>query len=87
MVTALSYGTTGLSVGQRVFGLTDWTRDGTLAERMQALERETVAAELERHGFQMTETAKALGLERSHLYKKCQQLGIPLRAGRSAPGS
>src|SRR5258708_3569885 len=31
-VTALSYGTTGLSVGQRVFGLTDWTRDGTLAE-------------------------------------------------------
>ena len=32
MVTALSYGTTGLSVGQRVFGLTDWVRDGTLAE-------------------------------------------------------
>ncbi|WP_433288808.1 NADP-dependent oxidoreductase [Micromonospora sp. CA-244673] len=32
VVTALSYGTTGLSVGQRVFGITDWTRDGTLAE-------------------------------------------------------
>jgi NADPH:quinone reductase-like Zn-dependent oxidoreductase len=32
VVTPLSYGTTGLSVGQRVFGLTDWTRDGTLAE-------------------------------------------------------
>jgi NADPH:quinone reductase-like Zn-dependent oxidoreductase len=32
VVSALSYGTTGLSVGQRVFGLTDWTRDGTLAE-------------------------------------------------------
>ena len=32
VVTALSYGTTGLSVGQRVFGLTDWARDGTLAE-------------------------------------------------------
>ncbi|MGB9411414.1 MAG: alcohol dehydrogenase catalytic domain-containing protein, partial [Pseudolabrys sp.] len=32
VVTALSYGTTGLSVGHRVFGLTDWTRDGTLAE-------------------------------------------------------
>src|SRR5215831_7991190 len=28
----LGYGTTGLSVGQRVFGLTDWYRDGTLAE-------------------------------------------------------
>src|ERR1700751_4731426 len=32
VVTALGYGTTRLSVGQRVFGLTDWTRDGTLAE-------------------------------------------------------
>src|SRR5215467_12760970 len=32
VVTALGYGTTGLSVGQRVFGLTDWVRDGTLAE-------------------------------------------------------
>jgi NADPH:quinone reductase-like Zn-dependent oxidoreductase len=32
VVSALGYGTTGLSVGQRVFGLTDWYRDGTLAE-------------------------------------------------------
>ncbi|MFC7397285.1 NADP-dependent oxidoreductase [Chelatococcus sp. GCM10030263] len=32
VVTALGHGTTGLSVGQRVFGLTDWYRDGTLAE-------------------------------------------------------
>ena len=32
VVTALSYGTTGLSVGQRVFGLADWYRDGSLAE-------------------------------------------------------
>src|SRR5213593_858742 len=31
VVTALGYGTTGLSVGQRVFGLADWYRDGTLA--------------------------------------------------------
>src|SRR3954462_10529644 len=36
VVTALGYGTTGLSVGQRVFGLTDWTRDGTLAEYVAA---------------------------------------------------
>jgi NADPH:quinone reductase-like Zn-dependent oxidoreductase len=34
VVTALGYGTTGLSVGQRVFGLTDWHRDGTLAEQV-----------------------------------------------------
>jgi NADPH:quinone reductase-like Zn-dependent oxidoreductase len=32
VVTALGYGSTGLSVGQRVFGLADWYRDGTLAE-------------------------------------------------------
>src|SRR5438034_10827253 len=32
VVAALGYGTTGLSVGQRVFGLADWHRDGTLAE-------------------------------------------------------
>ena len=32
VVTGLGYGTTGLSVGQRVFGLTDWYRDGTLAD-------------------------------------------------------
>ncbi len=32
VVTELGYGTTGLTVGQRVFGLADWTRDGSLAE-------------------------------------------------------
>ncbi|MFZ4843966.1 NADP-dependent oxidoreductase [Mycetocola saprophilus] len=32
VVTELGYGTTGLSIGQRVFGLADWTRNGTLAE-------------------------------------------------------
>jgi two-component system, NtrC family, nitrogen regulation response regulator NtrX len=52
---------------------------GPLAERVQAFERATVLAELERHGRQVTQTAKALGLERSHLYKKCQQLGINLQ--------
>jgi NADPH:quinone reductase-like Zn-dependent oxidoreductase len=34
VVTALGYGTTGLSVGQRVFGLTDSYRGGTLAEHV-----------------------------------------------------
>ena len=52
---------------------------GTLAERVESFERETIVAELRRHE-RMTETAKALGLERSHLYKKCQALGIDLRA-------
>jgi two-component system, NtrC family, nitrogen regulation response regulator NtrX len=52
---------------------------GTLAERVDAFERETILGELRRHE-RMTDTAKALGLERSHLYKKCQALGIDLRA-------
>jgi DNA-binding NtrC family response regulator len=55
---------------------------GTLAQRTDQFEREQILAELKRHG-RMTETAKALGLERSHLYKKCQALGIDLRSLRS----
>lgn len=52
--------------------------EGPLAQRVLAFERAQVLAELERHHRQITQTAKALGLERSHLYKKCQQLGIDL---------
>ncbi|MFZ1941235.1 MAG: sigma-54-dependent transcriptional regulator [Terracidiphilus sp.] len=52
---------------------------GPLAQRVLAFERAQVLAELERHGRHITQTAKALGLERSHLYKKCQQLGIDLQ--------
>jgi two-component system nitrogen regulation response regulator NtrX len=52
---------------------------GPLAQRVLAFERAQVLAELDRHGRQITQTAKALGLERSHLYKKCQQLGIDLK--------
>lgn len=42
VVVALGYGTTGLSVGQRVYGLTDWYRDGTLAE-LTAVEARNLA--------------------------------------------
>jgi len=59
------------------------TSAGALAERIATFEREVILAELEQHGYRMTETARALKLERSHLYKKCQQLGIDLRAHRS----
>jgi two-component system, NtrC family, nitrogen regulation response regulator NtrX len=52
----------------------------TLAARVMEFERATVLAELERNHRHITATAKALGLERSHLYKKCQQLGIDLKA-------
>ena len=55
---------------------------GTLEQRMEAFEREVLLAEIRRHNFHMTNVAKALGLERSHLYKKCQQLGIDLHSLR-----
>jgi two-component system, NtrC family, nitrogen regulation response regulator NtrX len=51
-----------------------------LAERMDSHEREIILAELKNHNYKMTDTARALGLERSHLYKKCQQLGIEHRS-------
>jgi DNA-binding NtrC family response regulator len=55
---------------------------GTLAERVEKFEREVLLTELKRSGFHMTNAAKALGLERSHLYKKAEQLGIDLKKER-----
>ena len=59
--------------------------NGPLTQRVDSFERGQILAELKRHGQRMTDTAKALGLERSHLYKKCQALGIDLRALRNHP--
>jgi len=58
---------------------------GTLSERVQRFEREVILAELKKNQRHITNTAKALGLERSHLYKKAEQLGIDLQALRSDP--
>ena len=55
---------------------------GALAERVQSFEREVILAELKRNHQNVTLAAKTLGLERSHLYKKAEQLGIDLRAMR-----
>jgi two-component system, NtrC family, nitrogen regulation response regulator NtrX len=49
---------------------------------VDSFERETILAELRRHQNHITRTAKALDLERSYFYKKCQQLGIDLRSIR-----
>ena len=56
------------------------SQSGALSDRMDAHEREIILTELKKHNYKMTDTAKALGLERSHLYKKCQQLGIEHRS-------
>src|SRR6476661_1298472 len=61
------------------------TGSGTLAERTQDFEREVILAELKRSHFHVTNAAKALGLERSHFYKKAEQLGVDLRSLRNEP--
>jgi len=59
---------------------------GPLADRVQSFEREVILAELKRSHHNVSLAAKALGLERSHLYKKAEQLGIDLRAMRREQG-
>jgi two-component system nitrogen regulation response regulator NtrX len=60
---------------------------GPLADRVQSFERDVILAELKRSHHNMSLAAKALGLERSHLYKKAEQLGIDLRALRREQGA
>ena len=55
---------------------------GPLSGRVDAFEREVILAELKRSNSNVSLAAKSLGLERSHLYKKAEQLGIDLRAMR-----
>ena len=55
---------------------------GILSARVEGFEREVILAELRRANFHVTNAAKALGLERSHLYKKAEQLGIDMRKHR-----
>ena len=69
-----------LASGAEVSGASSGT--GTLADRVENFERDVILAELKRAGFHMTNAAKALGLERSHLYKKAEQLGIDIRKQR-----
>ncbi|MGA2004687.1 MAG: sigma-54 dependent transcriptional regulator [Terriglobales bacterium] len=56
---------------------------GPLADRVRAFEKQTILAELKRNHNQISNTARALGLERSHLYKKAEQVGIDLKGVRN----
>jgi two-component system nitrogen regulation response regulator NtrX len=49
---------------------------GTLHEARSAYERDFILRKLQEHRWNMTQTATALGLERSHLYRKMKSLGI-----------
>ena len=46
---------------------------------MDAYERDVIRERLRRIGGHVTNAARSLGLERSHLYKKCKQLGLDIR--------
>jgi DNA-binding NtrC family response regulator len=75
-----------LPQGTSSAGTTVLTSSGPLADRVQQYEREVILAELKRNHNHITNTAKALGLERSHLYKKAEQVGIDLQALRQESG-
>jgi two-component system, NtrC family, nitrogen regulation response regulator NtrX len=53
--------------------------DGTLRDLADAYERDVIRERLRRFGGHVTNAARSLGLERSHLYKKCKQLGLEIR--------
>ncbi len=73
LVSELGYGTTGLTVGQRVFGLADWTRDGALAE-YTAVEARNLAPAPGGHRLRR-------GRRRAHL--RADRLAGPLRPRRA----
>jgi two-component system, NtrC family, nitrogen regulation response regulator NtrX len=56
---------------------------GPLGDRVRSFEKQTILAELKRNHYQISNTARALGLERSHLYKKAEQVGIDLKAAKN----
>ena len=62
-------------------------QSGALSDRVQAFEREIILSELKRSNYNVTSAARALHLERSHLYKKAEQLGIDMRAVRKEQDS
>ncbi len=53
--------------------------EGALRDVVDAFEREVIRERLKAHGGHVTNAARSLDLERSHLYKKCRQLGIEIR--------
>jgi DNA-binding NtrC family response regulator len=55
--------------------------EGVLRDLVDGYERDLIRERLRSMGGHVTNAARSLGLERSHLYKKCRQLGIDIRDG------
>ncbi len=87
LMLATTSGTVDLDTVQMIVGPAGSSKPaatyhGTLAEQVQAFERDTILASLKQHHGNISHAAKSLALERSHLYKKAEQVGIDLHALR-----
>ncbi len=74
-------------IGSGAAAMSSAHSSGTLADRVDAFEREVILEELKRRHSNVSLAAKSLGLERSHFYKKAEQLGIDLPALRREQGT
>jgi DNA-binding NtrC family response regulator len=79
---AVDVETVHLALPQRAIGASIPSASGALSERVQSFERDVLLSELKHANYNVAAAARALHLERSHLYKKAEQLGIDLRAVR-----
>jgi DNA-binding NtrC family response regulator len=75
--------TVSLALPAAASGNPEVAATGPLADRVRAFEKQNILAELKRNHYQISNTARALGLERSHFYKKAEQVGIDLKAMRN----
>ena len=78
--------TVELALPQTAAGATARPAQAPWRSGCRALSARSILAELKRSHYHVTNAAKALGLERSHLYKKAEQLGIDLQSLRNEPG-
>ena len=60
-------------------GVTRPEATGTLVEAREAYERDYILKKLDDCRGNVSRAAEALGLERSHLYRKMRSLGVPVR--------
>jgi len=69
----------GFAVREASRRASSWRAEGTLRDLSEAYERQVIRERLRQSSGHVTNAARSLGLERSHLYKKCKQLGIDMR--------
>ena len=66
-------------------GASQFAYSGSLKEARSRFEREYVASVLGQHRGRMADAAKALGIQRTNLYRKVRQLSVPRRRAGAQP--